>query len=142
VKGRNKMKLEAGMYVRTPFGIRKIKNIKKDNGYGKPRVKVIELDRILDTIFKFDYEFYTDEKVIKECKASHNIIDLIEVGDYVNGYRVDYIENINANNNFILQRIFCEEYEKDLYSKSFKPSDIKSIVTKEQFSSMEYKVGD
>lgn len=124
------MKLEVGMYVRTPFGIRKIKNIKKDNGYGKPRVKVIELDRHLHTTFKFDYEFYTDEKVIKECKASHNIIDLIEVGDYVNGYEVKYKMKSLLG--------FEDGQDGDWYISN---ENIKSIVTKEQFKSMSYKVG-
>lgn len=118
-----KDKLEVGMYVRT-----------KTFTGGK-----------IGKLEKIDNICITDNGVVDKnniVKASHNIIDLIEVGDYVNDYRVDYIENTNANNIFILQRIFCEEYEKDLYAKSFKPSEIKSIVTKEQFSSMEYKLGD
>ena len=122
-----RMKLEVGMYVRT-----------KRDGIG--RIISLSIGEEDDCCF---IELPNRRTGIKErniLKASHNIIDLIEVGDYVNGYRVDYIENTNANNNFILQRIFCEEYEKDLYSKSFKPSDIKSIVTKEQFESMKYSL--
>jgi len=111
------MELRVNDYVRTKDG-----TIEKYSGTNDSEIENFTLNEIV--------------------KSSPNIIDLIEVGDYVNGYRVDYIENINKNNNFILQRIFCEEYEKDLYSKSFKPSDIKSIVTKEQFESMKYKVGD
>ena len=121
------MKLEPNMYIRTHFGIRKIKNIKKDNGYGKPRVKVIELDRILDTIFKFDYEFYTDEKVIKECKASYNLIDLIQVGDYVNGWKVLYWTD-------------GTKVVDDGYATNLDKISVKSIVTKEQFKSMKYEV--
>ena len=127
--------LEPNMYIRTHFGIRKIKNIKKDNGYGKHRVKVIELDRILDTIFKFDYEFYTDEKVIKECKASYNIIDLIEVGDYVNGYPVyetiEYPDNTRAI-------VIADDNKSIIWEES--SQYIESIVTKEQFESMKYEV--
>lgn len=80
------MKLEIGKFIRTPYGIRKIVNITKDDGYGKPKVRVIELDRHLNTPYKFDYIFYTDENVIKKCKASYNIIDLIEVGDIISFY--------------------------------------------------------
>ena len=129
------MKLEPNMYIRTHFGIRKIKNIKKDNGYGKPRVKVIELDRILDTIFKFDYEFYTDEKVIKECKASHNIIDLIEVGDYVNGEKITRVipQDICGDEVLDYQHIFVND--KEIFKH-----EINSIVTKEQFENMKYEV--
>ena len=129
------MKLEPNMYIRTHFGIRKIKNIKKDNGYGKPRVKVIELDRILDTIFKFDYEFYTDEKVIKECKASYNLIDLIEVGDYVNGEKITRVipQDICCDEVLDYQHIFVND--KEIFKH-----EINSIVTKEQFESMKYEV--
>ena len=143
------MKLEIGMYVRTHFGIRKIKNIKKDNGYGKPRVKVIELDRILDTIFKFDYEFYTDEKVIKECKASHNIIDLIEVGDVItfkedkDVYRVLQIPSKEWEfEDFYLVKNYDGETEDIFVRYKYMKEYIKSIVTKEQFESMQYKVGE
>lgn len=58
-------------------------------------------------------------------KCSSNIIDLIEVGDYVNGF---YVINKPFN-----QRIHTE-------FDDFFEEDIKSIVTKEQFESMEYKV--
>ena len=76
-------------------------------------------------------------------KSSPNIIDLIEVGDYVNGYKVleiekdylfDYTEEINV---LIVQNGEVYEVAKKIYS-----DDIKSIVTKEQFESMEYKVGE
>lgn len=87
------MKLEVGEFIRTPYGIRKIVNITKDDGYGKPKVRVIELDRHLNTPYKFDYIFYTDENVIKKCKTSYNIIDILEVGDYVNGYKIGYIDD-------------------------------------------------
>ena len=129
------MKLEPNMYIRTHFGIRKIKNIKKDNGYGKPRVKVIELDRILDTIFKFNYEFYTDEKVIKECKASYNLIDLIEVGDYVNGEKITRVipQDICGDEVLDCQHIFVND--KEIFKH-----EINSIVTKELFENIKYEV--
>ena len=120
------MNLEVGMYVRTTKG---------------------KIDKIDDYSSTFDcYHLSTEPKCygIEEddiTKASHNIIDLIEVGDYVNGYRVDFIENIDSPI-LKIQKVFCEEYEKDLYSKSFNVKNIKSIVTKEQFESMSYKVGD
>lgn len=62
-------------------------------------------------------------------KASHNIIDLIEVGDYVNGYQVwgVYREGVNSNLNNI-----------EVSTGVFNEEDIKSIVTKEQFAKMEY----
>jgi hypothetical protein len=63
-------------------------------------------------------------------KHSPNIIDLIEVGDYVNGYPV-----IDIGQDYICVCDFGKS--EDLIEE-----DIKTIVTKEQFESMKYKVGD
>ena len=86
---------------------------------------------------------YYDEKDI--VKHSFNIIDLIEVGDYVNGFEVTQ----NAEDTPEEQ---CDGvYHKCIIVKqSFDgvkgwkmiDFDIETIVTKEQFESMEYKVGD
>lgn len=130
------MKLEVGQFARTPYGIRKIVNITKDDGYGKPRVKVIELDDFLNTGYKFNYKFYTDEKIIKECKASYNIIDLIKSKDIILGrdgkiyqcwkiYK-DYVFTYSKNKQG--QTITLVDYQID------------KVLTKEQFEQMSYKV--
>ena len=81
-----------------------------------------------------------DEGWYEVCKSSPNIIDLIEVGDYVNGYLVKDIDYafddvvMNNKNARIVPYIDCN---KDKYI-----DDNKSIVTKEQFSQMEYKIGE
>lgn len=131
------MKLKIGQFIRTPYGIRKIVNITKDDGYGKPRVKVIKLDGFLNTGYKFNYEFYTDEKIIKECKSSFNIIDLIEVGDYVNGSKVLEIEK---DYKFIDGTIRDILWTDTKMQKAIWDETIKSIVTKEQFERMKYEV--
>lgn len=69
----------------------------------------------------------------KQYKASYNIIDLIEVGDYVNGLKViDIVEN--------------DIYVSDYYAEScigiVKVKDIKSIVTHEQMEQISYRIGD
>ena len=56
-------------------------------------------------------------------------IDLIEVGDYVNGYRVYHIAG---------HYVSVESFEK--YDLCFEGQDIKTIVTHEQMASIEYKV--
>ena len=61
-------------------------------------------------------------------KASHNIIDLIEVGDYVNGHVVIDILTNSVETEYLNQSIIYEV------------EDIKSIITKEQFESNEYVV--
>ena len=89
----------------------------------------------------YDYTWYSFEErgnitnpenyVIK---SSPNIIDLIEVGDYVNGHLV--ICKMYEDEKDIPTIVKCVG---DYY---FKEEDIKSIVTKEQFNSMEYKLNN
>ena len=113
------MKLEVGMYVRT-----------KRDGIGK--IISLSIGEEDDCCFIELSKRRTGIKEHNILKASHNIIDLIEVGDYVNGERVVEIDikgklrYLDKNRNL--------SYVEDL--------DIKSIVTKEMFSSMEYKVGE
>ena len=80
------------------------------------------------------------EEILKEeiIKSSPNIIDLIEVGDYVNGVRVDFT---NIDNKLSYEDKCIGFYDGDGDITLFE-NDIKSIVTKEQFSQMEYKVGE
>ena len=59
---------------------------------------------------------------------SSNIIDLVQVGDYVNGEKVLSIDTDD-----------CKDY--NINNKGWNCFEIKSIVTKEQFESMEYKIG-
>ena len=113
--------MEVGDYVRTKHlggSIEKIIEI-------IPKEKTEDLvKRCITDISKVYMQSITEEQIIK---SSSNIIDLIEVGDYVNGY---YVINKPFN-----QRIHTE-------FDDFFEEDIKSIVTKEQFESMEYKVGE
>ena len=71
--------------------------------------------------------------------SSSDIIDLIEVGDYVNGYYVEDVRDVFDGED-IYTRIClasgCNYFQPDITEKE----DIKSIVTKEQFESMEYKL--
>lgn len=80
-------------------------------------------------------------EVIENCditKHSFDIIDLIEVGDYVNGYRVDNIvDNLDDKR---CSYVICNRYVGEM--QRFKVSEIRGIVTKEQFEEMEYKVNE
>lgn len=119
-----KDKLEVGMYVRTknnPYIPSEIAQmIKMDDKY-------IYLDIDKDSNVVWEYPEYIE-------KASHNIIDLIEVGDYVNGLLVTRIlEDNETKKKYINLYGSISEWEEE---------DIKSIVTKEQFESMEYSLGD
>ena len=113
-------KLEPNMYVRTKNGmIEKI--ISKEDVSGSLHRE--EIVFILDNGNRLALH---SKKVIK---ASHNIIDLIEVGDYVNGNEIYKISWDSLG--LILE---TTDYFK------LREKDIKSILTKEQFESLEYKV--
>jgi hypothetical protein len=118
--------MKVGDYVRTPLGITKY--IGKYDNYED----FYEFDKLDEELWTGDianvvYSFEIDNIVLK---SSPNIIDLIEVGDYVNGNKVLDREDY-------LLWVFDNEEQDTLY---YNEEDIKSIVTKEQFESMKYKV--
>nr|DAW45522.1 MAG TPA: hypothetical protein [Caudoviricetes sp.] len=120
------MKLKVGMYVRTKEGrIDKIEEILDKEKAGSSRIiRTVESEKD----YFFGYEEWTD--LFPPChfiKASENIIDLIEEGDYVNGYRVTYVyPNLIKVDSTDIWEIHSH--------------DIKSIITKEQFNSVKYEV--
>ena len=125
-------KLEVGMYVRTIGGIERLKK-ENDNGWFFEKSMIIKPDNI--------------EKYI--IKASFNITDLIQEGDYLNGFKVSKIERYDTNTIIKIgnstfnvlegEKIYTPSYDNNNgYEKIEK---LKSIVTKEQFSSMEYRLG-
>jgi len=114
------MKPEVGMYVRGNY-----------NGIGK-----------LIKHYKGEYEIaFNESRVIGrgklEMKASHNIIELIEVGDYVNGYRVTKIGTELLDFKTV-ECLFSDSWTSTCFI--YGNSNIKSVVTKEQFKAMEYEV--
>lgn len=76
---------------------------------------------------------YTWADISTVANFSDNLIDLVEVLDYVNGYRVDLIDEIDGRKYLDLHYIECE------WRYTFN-EDIKSIVTKEQFAFVKYEV--
>ena len=67
-------------------------------------------------------------------KASFNIIDLIEVGDYVNGEKVTSAEPVDKNDTD--RYLGFGDYDYYIHDNE----DIKDVVTKEQFEAMKYVV--
>lgn len=107
--------------------------------------KILEIendDKILIKTRKV--EAYIGKWNIK--KHSFDIKDLIEPKDYINGIRVinvDSDKNIYVAEDLGHPHITGESNGCFDYSViNFDWFDIKSIVTKEQFESMSYKVGD
>ena len=83
-------------------------------------------------------------------KSSYNIIDILEKGDYLNGFKVSEIERYDTNTIIKIgnstfnvlegEKIYTPSYDNNNgYEKIEK---LKSIVTHEQMEKMAYKVGD
>ncbi len=125
------MELKPNMYVRL--------NCNYELGIGKT-IREIDEDNFIKTKFKDDFECSVPMYMI--LKASYNIIDLIEPGDYVNELPVEayYTRYDEEKDDYIkIGIVTLEDYWKGTFTSV---EDIKSIVTKEQFSAMEYKLGD
>jgi len=109
-------KLKKGMYIRSGKGI-----IDKIHRYDiKDNYIVCSNNRenfIIDTV----------------VKSSHDIIDLIEEGDLVNGNEVDHIKNNKLG--FRFDRCACGSYE-------IEGKNIKTIITHEQLKEMEYVISN
>lgn len=123
------MEIKVGEYVRTPLGISKYLGECDDmpNFY-----KFDKLDEELwfSDIADVIYQNQLDEVILKH---SPNIIDLIEVGDYVNGYKViDIVKSA---------KVIVTDLELDTTTGTYVKKGLKNIetiVTREQFKRMEY----
>ena len=103
--------MKVGDYVRTDIG------------------EIRKVVRVTDDLYVLDKDIVFAHKD-KIKKSSPNIIDLIEVGDYVNGLKVEGVNNEIKGFGTII-------FSKD---SSIMEDYIYSILTKEQFESMEYKI--
>lgn len=127
-----KLELKENMYIRTKDGhIDKILLVEyaeeKRQQYPNHPSKKYWRDKIL--LLKAGY-WRTTQNIIK---ASHNIIDILQVGDVITTNNLcGEITKIDIENNKIW--IACCDYE------TCSAEDIKSIVTKEQMEQMAYKV--
>ena len=119
--------IQVGEYVRTKNGIiRKAEEVLKGN--------YVNID---DGFFDTDYDDYRWGLEPDEIKVhSFNLIDLIEEGDYANGSEVNMLTEIGGE-----KVVVCNDYDFDDSAIIYNNKRIKTIVTKEQFKSMEYEVG-
>lgn len=117
--------LKPNMYVRTEKGIGKVTECRKHDKWGY----------IIKILGQYSCFTHSSNKELSDViKASYSIIDLIEPGDYVNGVMIESMNNS-------IKPIPIPQYKNECGKYiDFDESDIKSIVTKEQFEAMEYKV--
>ena len=130
--------LKVGDYVRTKYGIiAKITDIIED----------FSIDCDIDIYYEYSLKDNSpmmeipynlkDEYIIK---SSPNIIDLLEVGDVLS-FKDDSIcriIEISDNGYYLLKDFGGEQY----YERKEYIDTLISIVTKEQFESIQYKVGE
>lgn len=120
------LEIKVNDYVRTKEGyickILKLNEPRYDDGY-------------------LDFNDIDSPRIYKPnvVKSSPNIIDLIEVGDYVNGQLVKHIAYFEGVEEPIKKLIFADEYHL-IPTEVCEKNEIKSIVTKEIFEQMEYKI--
>lgn len=123
------MDIKIGEYVRNRDGI--LGKILEEDDIGENGV-------CIDTAYLDDYADETNFVKYEDIKNhSFDIIDLIEVGDYVNGHLV-----VDLDKNIYNQKLVITEVDgKDgAIRHHYLEKSIKSIVTKEQFEAMEYEV--
>lgn len=117
------MELNIGDYIRTNDGL--IEKIEENLGY---------TDFLYHCVcYKTDIENRIQENAI--VKHSKNIIDLIEVGDYVNGCKV-----ITILDGFVDGTMEIKLENTTKIYRTTAMEDIKNIVTKEQFKNVMYEV--
>lgn len=134
------MELKVGMYVITNdrMKIGKIKGfctceMCEKRGFYEP---IIDGDIIITD--------YDKSRGFHGYKFYDNPIDLIEVGDYVNGMEVIAKD---SDNRLYVPNDLGEPYDREFYNGCFEYTllevenfKIKNIVTKEQFESIKYEV--
>ena len=119
--------IKVGEYVRTIDGyIRKVEQVNRKGSY----------DGLCHGAYNVDIPYKYSQGISAKKIKSHspNIIDLIEVGDYVNGYKVIDIGQAPV------KAIYVKDIEQKLALIPIVNKDIKTIVTKEQIKQIEYRI--
>lgn len=126
-------KLEVGMYVRFKdkrgsHYIRKITSVNTE--YPGKLYAGIYIDKTTNNC--------NGVSLKNIINASRRLIDLIDKGDYVNGYKL-WIYNIKTTKSGS-SYVVIDNHDDGL--SRIMEEDIKDIATKEQFNSMKYVVGE
>lgn len=128
------MEIQVGEYVRTDNGLIGVVNKIELQGCGVRYAGEFITDEIIQ--FNDGNVYERRAKAKKIIKHSKNIIDLIEVGDYVNGKCIEQIQELQGE-----KCLFYDlEMPIEIDLHFLKERDIKTIVTKEQFELVEYKI--
>ena len=119
------MKLEVGHYFRTNDG-RIYKNYGiGTNFFGDTVIYVSEENNLYDSVIN-----------VIIIKSSFNIIDLIEIGDFVNGDKIYKVGELDYNN----EKCAVVDLGTDARYLYYSEKDIQEILTKEQYEANVYRV--
>lgn len=125
-------KLEVGMYVRTKDGIiTKVDYIDDETIY---------FDKDIYRFYGAGIDFLEKDNLERIKKASFDILDLIEAGDIVVNESNNKQEVLLIDNELMVKNTGLI-YDNNYYLP-IKSIAIKSILTKEQFESRSYRIGD
>lgn len=113
--------IEKGMYVRTHCGIKKISSIDEKKAVWKYFYKIND-----------DNEYFalSDNDIVD---ADFDILNLIKEGDYINGYKVGYIDDAKG-----ALKQFYYAHEDPTIDVGHWIEEIQSILTKEQFKKYQF----
>lgn len=108
--------------------------------------KVINPNYYMSIYVECEKGMYLLDNVVKHSKQ---LIDLIEIGDYVNGYRILAIEDSIYKNSkrILIYKNQKEKYERWIYIQEYDgkihtQDDLVEILTKESYMANCYKVGE
>ena len=120
--------IEVGEYIRTKDGIIDKVIIEYDGKCNNPNCS--------EKHISCKYNYYNEKEIVKHSKQ---IIDLVEVGDYVNGREVKHIAMFEGFPDYP-KLIFVDETHL-IPDDTCENDEIKTILTKEQFEANCYRVG-
>ena len=130
--------IEVGEYVRTKNGIIDKVIIKYNGKCNNPNCDKKHIS--------CKYNYYDEKDIVKHSK---NIIDLIEVGDIVNGYKILEIADsiYESSKRILIYKNEKEKYERWIYIQQYNgkihtQDDIQLILTHEQFERDCYRLED
>lgn len=129
--------IKVGEYIRTKNGIiAKLDYIEIRNVEN-----IYYFDKVIYRRYDDDFDFLVSKNLFEYIvKHSPNIIDLIEEGDYVNGYEIIEVYGYDEDGNDKDGIGICEVDDDYAYYIYLEDLDIKTIVTKELMESIKYEV--
>lgn len=128
------MEIKVGDYIRTKHGyIIKVDERTVIFNLSDDKKEYVDIEST-------KYGFCFEEEIKKH---SPNIIDLVEVGDYVNGKKIESILELSVIAENVLEKILCFETDFPIEQglRCYHNNDIKTILTHELYEANCYKVG-